>query len=336
MEVYFLDVGQGTSQLILLGGQSAIVVDSGPATDSVVIAALHRYQVERIVRLVVTHSHRDHVASATRILNAFAGRIDEIWFLDDTELRQTRFWERLWQFVDDREIDISQLHRLECTSVPREIYRDSARQIVLWVHSPMFGQNLAAIEANDPNASSAIISCDVGNYRVAFAADSVMEQWKQIRKDFGAPLPCDVFAVPHHGGSMGDDDPRSLDWLYTDAVRAKVAVVSVATLNQHKHPNSEVISALGRNGAIVACTQITKQCCEDLESVRPGVQRPLHRVRNSVITRDVNSKGLSRRVACAGTIVVEITPSGINIPHLDRHQSGVDALARRACPMCRP
>ena len=42
MEVYFLDVGQGTCQIILLGARRAIVIDCGTSKDRTVLHFLQR------------------------------------------------------------------------------------------------------------------------------------------------------------------------------------------------------------------------------------------------------------------------------------------------------
>ena len=70
-------------------------------------------------------------------------------------------------------------------------------------------------------------------------------------------------------------DIADLTRFANDTTDAEVVVFSVGTTNGHKHPRPDVIAAMRDSGAHVMCTQITSQCCTDLESVRPAVIGPL-------------------------------------------------------------
>jgi len=59
MKVLFVDVGQGTCQIILLGGRRAIIIDAGASAD-VPLRTLRLFRIETIELLIVSHSHADH------------------------------------------------------------------------------------------------------------------------------------------------------------------------------------------------------------------------------------------------------------------------------------
>jgi competence protein ComEC len=337
MEVYFLDVGQGASHLILLGGREAIVIDGGPRTADVLLRAMTYYRVERLVRLVTTHSHDDHTGGCNAVLTTYAGQIDQFWFLDDSNLRDSKLWKRMWELVRDGELHKSQFHRLERADQPRTIFMDTPRGIELKIYSPTFAANLLAQEATEPNATSAILVLEVDDNRIVFGSDSTLAQWQDVHQEIGGPLVCDIVAVPHHGGHMGDITSADLEWLYTEAIVADHAVLSVGTRNTYGHPRAAVIDALGNAETTVICTQITDQCCSDLELVRGGLQSPLEPIRQSVSVRQVNQRGRSKQVACAGTVAAELTDTGFHIRHLTSHQANIDRLAITANgrPLCR-
>ena len=75
MEVFFVDVAQGTCHVILLGGRRAIVIDCGcvQRKDQFILKFLHRMNVEFIERLIVSHSHNDHSGGAVAVLGDYAG-----------------------------------------------------------------------------------------------------------------------------------------------------------------------------------------------------------------------------------------------------------------------
>ena len=76
MEVCFVDVGQGSSNVILLGDRRAILIDCGGAQAETVLALLRRFQIDTLTRLIISHSHNDHSRGAAVVLTAFQGRIE--------------------------------------------------------------------------------------------------------------------------------------------------------------------------------------------------------------------------------------------------------------------
>jgi Metallo-beta-lactamase superfamily len=282
MEIYFVDIGQGTSNLILLGQNRAIVIDCG-SKSGVLLQLMRKLQVEEIVRLVVSHNHDDHIGGAMDVLTSYRGHIEKICFLQDGLLYQTEFWARIEQQRRDNVIDIQQLV----------------------------------------------------NSRIVFAGDSTARQWRRIRQLRTKHIDCDILAVAHHGGRAWTT-AEDLQWLYKDGIKPRCAIVSLATSNTHGHPREDVIRALTSSGATVVCTQITKKCCDDLETLRPGVLTPTL-PGFSKQTTDLTGSNNSRNVACGGTMVAEWSNSQLAIRRLPEHQSAVNRLVGTAgChPLCR-
>ncbi len=336
MEVYFLDVGQGTCQIILLGARRAIVIDCGTSKDRTVLHFLQRMGIDQIACLVVSHSHEDHRGAAVAILGEYQDRVDRICFVQDGQFLESRFWLRISDLLKAHILTKAQLTRLEVTGRPQLVWEDRCRRAKLRTFSPLAAENLLAQEAGKQNATSAILFLDVGARRVMFAADSEVSQWKEIRRSAGRRLPCDAFAVPHHGGATASTEAE-LAWLLDEAIEADVAVVSVGTSNTHEHPRADVIQSLTSRGVRVMCTQITRRCSDDLESLRPGVLQPITILGRSSPIRDVNQRGNSRNVACAGAIRAVFTAGNLVIDRLGDHQRAVDALATRVKghPLCR-
>jgi hypothetical protein len=164
------------------------------------------------------------------------------------------------------------------------------------------------------------------------------------------PFKCKILAVPHHAGGVwlrqvkGEAQTvfearvrTDLDWFYSQAVNAEYGIVSVGTSNQHKHPRPEVMGALQRANVVPICTQMTRQCCADLEAQR-GRSLPLVLPSRSVMTRDVSDSNRSRNVACAATVLVELQDAAVVIQRFNDHQDMINRLANPhgGTPLCRP
>jgi hypothetical protein len=166
----------------------------------------------------------------------------------------------------------------------------------------------------------------------------------------GRPFARDILTVPQHAGAVwerqqpGETEAAyqarigtELDWLYSRAVRATHGVVSVGTNNQFRHPRPEVMEALRRASVVPVCTQMTRQCTQHLEAQR-GRSLPMVLPSRSVSRRDVNERGKSRNVPCAGTLLIELQADGYVIHRHADHQNLIDnlATAHGGTPLCRP
>jgi hypothetical protein len=174
-------------------------------------------------------------------------------------------------------------------------------------------------------------------HRIIFAADSEVTQWQEIRRLSGQRQTCDILAVPHHAGETQSTEEQ-LRWFFDEAIVPTIAVISVGTSNTHGHPRPDVIRAMSARGVKILCTQITRKCCDNLESLRPGVLQP-----HSVLGRSSPKQAMttchnSKNVACAGSVRAVITADAIVVDRLDEHQQAVDRLASAAQghPLCRP
>ncbi len=336
MEVFFLDVGQGTCQIILLGGRRAIVLDCGVPNDRLVLQFLRRLGIEYLDRLIVSHSHSDHIGGAVSVLGEYQDRIERICFVQDDLFLQSSFWRRISELLRAGTLTTEQLIRLEATQTPQLVWADEARSTRLRTYSPTAAENLLAQDAGQQNPTSAVLFLDALDQRIVFAADSEVGQWREIRQRSGRRMDCGVLAVPHHAGRT-HSSPEDLAWLFDEAVAADVAVISVGTSNTHGHPREDVVTALTSRGTRVLCTQITRRCNGNLESLRPGVLRPILYPGRSSPRRDLTGGGNSRNVACAGTVLASFTAAGIEVNRLVEHQLAVDHLANSepVCPLCR-
>lgn len=336
MEVFFVDVGLGTCQIILLGKRRAIVIDCGVKSDHIALQFLLRNGIEKIECLITSHSDNDHTGGAITILDHYAGNIGSVYVIQDHKFLNTRYWQRLNFLVNDAQLDGSRIYPLAINDKPLVLWEtdsESDTRSRLRCFSPTFIENLQAQDQINTNSTSAVLVLDHLGKRIVFAADSVVAQWKLVYQRLGnKPIDCDVLAVAHHGG-LCDEQPSDLDWLYDHALLADIAILSVGTVKQPKHPRPEVIAKLRSVGMTVLCTEITKQCHYNPDFLKPGVLQP------QVLLGRAMDKPNGQCVACAGTVQLTIDDSGCHVARLNSHQQSVDRMAAASengvCPLCR-
>jgi len=350
VECWFLDVGQGTSNVVLLGGGRAIVVDCGRRNSGVPLALLKRY-VYTIEVLIVSHNDSDHDGGIARILEAYPKAIRRLLFLADRDAPLIRTF-----ILAKRERAAGNLlcepERLEAKENPQTVFSDVGAQVELKLLHPTFVENLSALSGERPNQASGVLALFCGARCVVFSGDATMLAWEALASRLSSflPLHCDVMTVPHHGGYLTarrsgearDSYERraqeDLRRLYGHIVRPSVAVVSVGSSNRFRdviHPTPGGIAALRASDVQVICTQMTPNCCDDLECVRPGLLSPASPSQSSANLK-ITSRGRSRDVACAGSVVAEITPDQVRISILEDHRRAIKKAtdAGTIRPMC--
>ncbi|MFO7904773.1 MAG: ComEC/Rec2 family competence protein [Planctomycetota bacterium] len=347
MRVLFVDVGQGTCQIILLGGRRAMIIDAGASAD-LPLRTLRLFRIETIELLVVSHSHADHSGgfakqhrfkedAVTGIVADYRNSIKRIGYVYDSQFRHRPLAQYLVKLLRDKTLRKEQLLMIEASERPHELWVSEDRKTQLAAISPLGGDHLLAMDADSPNASSVVLELRHQGDRVVFAADSECDQWRDIyRLRNDRIMECKAVTMPHHGGLMQASD-EDLMWFHDHAVDADFIVVSVGTINPHAHPRGEVIRAATASGSHVMCTQITEQCCSNLESLRPGVIGPSRYPCKSSSRPDFTGRaGRSRNVACAGTVTALLTPKGVLMECVDQHRVAVDALVVAGhAPLCR-
>lgn len=349
-ECFFLDVGQGTSQVIVLADKSAIVIDCGPNSKVLVDLLKHRLNTTRIHAVVLSHNHADHIGGLSGLVRNFRKAIDKIYLLQD-QLADDLILRKAISFVK-MQADLG-----NCP-LPTALYRDNSPHIlyksldpdnplVLELLYPTMFENLAAQTTKDQNRSSAILLLRCGNGRILFSGDAQIDAWDSIYKSRkGKPLEIGVASISHHGGQVirqkhGAETESEFyssiesDFLrlYTDIIRCQFGIVSVGTEFKHEHPIPPHIKAVRDSGACVMCTQITERCCSDLESLRPGILDENGIPRSSNRKTVKTAKGQSKAIACAGTVLVQIGENDIEVLRHDEHQKAVSI--KLSHPMCR-
>jgi len=328
-ECWFLDVGQGASNIILLGGARAIVIDCGPCGSRETLTLLRRH-VDTIEALVISHNDADHDYNAPGVLAEYRKAINKIFFLQDRNVKEMRRTSGVLTCAPQGDYPIPQ--RLEANGgAPRILY--SAEDVTLAVMYPDLMSNLTAQKLGKatPNQTSAILRLTCGGRRIIFSGDATIEAWEYLSSKMSnaKPLRCDIMTIPHHGGNITTNSSREESYqkrLYSHIIRPEYGVISVGTYNRYGHPCAASITALKAAGVRVLCTQITDKCCGDLESIR-SLRRTITRPARS--TKDVSKTqgGRTKHVACFGTVVAEVSENNVRISNLAAYDEDVKSFA---------
>jgi competence protein ComEC len=178
-ECYFLDVGQGTSQVINLGGGSAIVIDCGPSFQVLGDLLRRQLRIQRIAALILSHNHSDHIGGVPGLVRQYRKAIDQIYLLQDQpakNLQNHKVFAFLRQEVDAKNIP----EPIPLLRHPKNVwlYGTSPDPLGLELLFPSFLENIEGQASGNQNHTCAVLLLRCGSIRVLFPGDAEIDAWR--------------------------------------------------------------------------------------------------------------------------------------------------------------
>ncbi len=231
------DVGQGDA-LVLATGDSgrAVVVDTGPEV-APLTACLDRLDVSRVPLVVLSHLHADHVGGLDAVLADRA-----VGAVGVSRARVPRWaWEEVAGKARDAGVPVVQLEAGQRLTWPG---------LSIEVLAPDAAETLQADESDgtEINNASLVLRAATTAGRVLLSGDVELAAQARLL-DARVDLSADVIKVPHHGSRYTSPE-------LFEAVRARIALVSVGPHNRYGHPSPLTLRALAQTGTLVLRTDL--------------------------------------------------------------------------------
>ncbi len=214
LRIVMLDVGQGDG-ILLQTKAGSVLVDEGPP-EANVASQLRALGVRRLAALVVTHPHRDHVGGAAEVVDS----LPVGFVLDPLEPTDSPDEAALQHEARARGV------RVVAARVGETFTLDALRIRVLWPDGP-------GLRDEDPHEHGAVILASYGQFDALLTGDSESAVTLPLH-----PPQVELLKVAHHGSS--DTGLGEL----LEAIRPKIALISVGEGNDYGHPAPSTLSAL--------------------------------------------------------------------------------------------
>jgi len=226
LAVYFLDVGQGDSTLIVAPSGKTVLIDGGMGGSgykkkdkgkTVILPFLKNKKIPTIDYMIMTHADFDHIGGLIYLLNEtkkgseYPLAIKE--FLDPGQAHSTYLYQELLEAVKKR---------------PEVQYRNPKRGEKLDLGEGITAEIISPDPDHlykDPNNCSIVLKLTEGKVSMIFPGDAEMEAEKDMIKNYGPRLKSTVLKAGHHGSAKSSSDE------FLEMVKPEIVVISVGEKN---------------------------------------------------------------------------------------------------------
>ena len=227
LSVYFFDVGQGDSTLIVFGN-TTILVDAGEVDKGdVVVQDMRSLGISSIDLLVATHPHSDHIGGMEKVLDTFAVR----QVVDSGMPHPSPLYKKFLDTIESRHIPYTVAHQGQTIDLDPAL-----RILVLSPPEQRFSDDL--------NDNSVVLRISYGTVDLLLAGDAGKAGEDRMVAT-GYALDSEILKVAHHGSS------HSTGTGFLERVRPEIAVIPVGAGNPYGHPSDTTVSALKERGCTV-------------------------------------------------------------------------------------
>ncbi len=230
--VGFIDVGQGSCNVIIQGDTTA-VIDCGGTDSPGQNAAefIRQYGDGEIDFLIITHLHSDHSNGIADLTEEFSVGAIYIPYTQGDELYEDRLFTAA-----------------EMNNIPvREVDEDLVLEIGI-ADLTLYSGHLDD-GYSDQNDNSLISVLELNDFSVMFTGD-ISSKAEGVFIDVYPLVTADILSVPHHGSK------HSSSAKFLQSVSPCLSIISVSADNSYGHPTPEALGRLSKYGEVLT----TKDC----------------------------------------------------------------------------
>lgn len=231
--IYFLDVGQGDSVLIVTPGGAEVLIDGGPGNRVLSeLSEILPFYDKSIEMIVLTHPDKDHMEGLVDVLKRYS--VEKVMITG--VFKQDSLYEEFLREIEDVQVIVAYAQSdFEYFGVNFD---------VLYPFEQIVGS-----EPENLNDSSIVIMVSYNGKRVLLSGDAeAQEEGELIEADID--LMADIFKAGHHGSKT------SSSLAFLQKVRPEIVVIGVGKNNQYGHPHGETLENFAKVGAKVYRTDI--------------------------------------------------------------------------------
>jgi len=223
-EVYFLDVGQGDSELVVLPNGIKILIDGGPNNKVIEELSSVLRPTDRYIDLVVlSHAQTDHFTGLIDVLRRYQVGA----FIYNGRSGTAPSWPELAEIIKQNKVSV-------------EILMAGDKINYLNNHFDILMPDKNFISSADLNETVLMSLLQSQNTKILFTGDADTKTEDYLLQRFN--LDIDVLKVAHHGSRFSSSEE------FLKSTSPKLAIIEVGK-NSYGHPTADALNRLALIGA---------------------------------------------------------------------------------------
>ncbi len=227
LRIFFIDVGQGDSTLIITPDKKTVLVDGGGSDsfdvgEKVLLPYLLDRRILKVDYVLISHFDTDHCGGILTIMEKV--KVKNIIISEQAEHSEN--YERFKKLMIHKKIRLIEVKKGDKIKIGR--YSEFK---ILFPTSRLLSENPL-------NNNSIVAQFNYNNFKMLFTGDIEKLAEQQILKAEKAEIRADILKVAHHG-SKTSSIPE-----FIKAVKPKIALIGVGKNNTFGHPNQQTIKNL--------------------------------------------------------------------------------------------
>ena len=241
LKIYFIDVGQGDSCLIIGENNTKILIDGGGSSEydvgkNILLPYLLDRQITSLDYVIISHFDDDHVGGLLTLIQEL--KVKNIIIAKQPE--DSENYKKFKEIIKKKKIQINVVG-VDVLGDPKKIYIEENLYFdLIWPYA----QNM--ISENPLNNNSLVLKLNYKKFSILFTGDIEKSAEKKIinkYKNNPEILKATILKVAHHGSKTSSIQE------FINKVKPQIALIGVGKNNKFGHPNEEIINRLKDIGA---------------------------------------------------------------------------------------
>lgn len=229
LNIFFLDVGQADSSLIVYNDMS-MLIDAGNINDGdKILEGIKKLGLKDIDYVIGTHIHEDHMGGMKKIVDGIdIGKI----YMPYNDSSTTKYYKELLKSIQSKDMMIE-----EALVGDKIKFTDKIEAEIMAVDNT---------QPEDENDASIVVQITYGEMEYLFMADATTKVEKnRVWEDI------DVLKVGHHGSNTSSSKS------FLESVDPEISIISVGKENSYGLPKDSIIKRLNSIGTNIYRTDVS-------------------------------------------------------------------------------
>lgn len=220
LKIYFIDVGQGDSTLIVTPKNKKILIDGGEGKTNVLFQYLLDRRINKIDYIIISHFDSDHCNGLIEIIEKM--RVENI--VMSKQSKESEEYKKILEIIKQKNIKVSSVKAEDKIIIEKNLY--------IKILNPA-----EKFEFQDLNNNAIVAKLVYKNFSMLFTGD-IEKTEENLAKKYKNELKSTILKVAHHGSKTSTSEE------FLKYVEPQITLIGVGENNKFGHPNQITIEKL--------------------------------------------------------------------------------------------